>query len=332
MPFTFVLYQKRMFIDKSVAPDQDLKEKSEVISINGVPVLLILDSLLLLTKGDGKNDGKRLHSLQLSGLSKYEPFDVYYPLAFPNESNNFILEVVNEGSADVLRITVPAVSRRNRLELIEQKYGKQPSTDDDLWQFKIIDKNSAYLKIGTFVLRNLSFDYEDFIKDAFEQIVDLKIANLILDIRGNEGGMDEVNLFLAGFLSSKPLALSKYRQLLVYSKAPDSLRPYISTWDDDFYDRTDDVIRVDNRFFTWKEEQEETFSSPFPENKRFSGRLWILVDEANSSATFFLAQAAKENSLGTLVGTQTGGNRMGTNGGQLFFCVSPTLKLKWICR
>jgi len=44
---------------------------------------------------------------------------------------------------------------------------------------------------------------------------------------------------------------------------------------------------------------------------------------ANSSATFFLAQILKEQKVATLVGQESGGNLMGTNGGQLFFLTLP---------
>ena len=40
----------------------------------------ILDSLIQVVKGDGSNDGQRLHDLQLTGNGEFEALDVYVPL------------------------------------------------------------------------------------------------------------------------------------------------------------------------------------------------------------------------------------------------------------
>ena len=60
-----------------------------------------------------------------------------------------------------------------------------------------------------------------------------------------------------------------------------------------------------------------------PRPPRFTGRVWVLVGAANSSATFEFAQAVQQNRLGTLVGQPTGGNQRGINGGAFFFTRLP---------
>ncbi len=55
----------------------------------------------------------------------------------------------------------------------------------------------------------------------------------------------------------------------------------------------------------------------------FTGRLWVLVGAANSSATFEFAQTVRQNGLGKLVGQSTGGNQQGINGGAFFFLRLP---------
>jgi C-terminal processing protease CtpA/Prc len=60
----------------------------------------------------------------------------------------------------------------------------------------------------------------------------------------------------------------------------------------------------------------------------FAGRFYVLVDAANSSATFQFAQAVQQLGLGTLVGEPTGGNRRGINGGAFFFVQLPHSGIK----
>lgn len=54
----------------------------------------------------------------------------------------------------------------------------------------------------------------------------------------------------------------------------------------------------------------------------------MLIDAANSSATFFLTAGLKQNKIATVVGSETGGNLKGTNGGQLFFLRLPNSKIE----
>jgi len=60
-----------------------------------------------------------------------------------------------------------------------------------------------------------------------------------------------------------------------------------------------------------------------PSGKRFRGRVFLLIDATNSSATFQFAQAVKAHHLGTLVGEPTGGSQQGINGGAFFFLRLP---------
>jgi C-terminal processing protease CtpA/Prc len=60
-----------------------------------------------------------------------------------------------------------------------------------------------------------------------------------------------------------------------------------------------------------------------PAGKRFHGRVFVLIDAANSSATFQFAQNIHRLRLGTLIGQPTGGRQRGINGGAFFFLRLP---------
>jgi hypothetical protein len=325
VPFTFSIFEKQMIIDKNLS-EINLSEGSQVISINNISVSTIIDSLLHYVKGDGSNDGKRLIDLELSGLGKFEAFDIYFPLLFPPNKLTYALEIKSIGKDDNQNINVKSISRAERFMLMEKKYGKQPTTFDDLWSFKIRNEKTAYLELGTFVTNKLTIDWKKFLANAFDEIKSKNIPNLIIDVRGNEGGDDEVNLVLANHLASKPIAFPEFRQLLTYEKVSDELRPYLKTWDKGFYDRTGKVIYLNNGFYTWKKDRS---SKVINQNKNgYSGKVFLLVNAANSSATFFLASGLQQNEIATIIGTETGGNRKGTNGGNLFFLRLPNSKIE----
>lgn len=325
LPFTFFLYDKKMFIDKDLSA-ADIQGGAQIISINKVPVKLIIDSLLPYVKGDGGNDGKRLIDLELSGLGKYEAFDIFFPLLFPPVHSAYAIEYRQPNDDQLQQATVKTVSRAERLILMEQKYGKQPATLDDLWDFKILSEKTAYLKLGTFVTNKLTIDWKKFLSASFAAIKEKKIGNLIIDIRGNEGGDDEVNLVLARYLASKPIGFPPFKQLLKYETVAEEDKQYLNTWDKSFYDRSGKVINLNNGYYTFKRDRSNEVIS---QNKSaFAGKVFLLVNAANSSATFFLTGALQQNKIATVIGSETGGNLKGTNGGQLFFLWLPNSKIE----
>lgn len=326
VPFTFFLFDKKMFIEKNVSDVEELKRGTEILEINNVPVATIIDSLIQYVKGDGNNNLKRLNDLNLSGLGKFEAFDIFYPLLFPPINNSYSLKVKQPDKPNIFKININPISRIERFELIEKKYGKQPSTLDDLWSFKLLNNETGYLKIGTFVTNKLTIDWKNFLNNAFDELNKKNIKNLIIDIRGNEGGDDEVNLVIGKKLAKKQIEFPAFKELLRYEKVSDEFRPYLNTWDNSFYNRSGQLIKLENGFYTWKKDRGNSIIKQ--NSKAFQGNTYLLVDAANSSATFFLTAGLQRNKIATIVGSETGGNLKGTNGGQLFFLWLPNSKIE----
>jgi len=325
LPVTFQLFERRIIVDKNLT-DKKIEKGSEIISINDIPVKTIIDSLLLYVKGDGDNDNKRLKDLEISGFGSFETFDIYFPLLFPPVDSSYVLKIKDNENEIGRQVKVNCISRAERFSLIEQKYGKQPASYDDLWNFQIINNKTAYLQLGTFVTNKLTINWKAFLDKAFKAVRSENVSNLIIDVRGNEGGDDEVNLTLAKHLAYKPIAFPEFKEYLVYEKVADDLKPYLNTWDDSFYDRSKKLVNLNNGFYTWKKGIKKNVIRK--SRKAFKGNVYLLVDGANSSATFFLATALQQNKMATIIGTETGGNRKGTNGSNMFFLRLPNSKIE----
>ncbi len=326
VPFTFFLFDKRMFVEKNVSENENLKQGTEILAINNIPVAAIIDTLLQYAKGDGNNNLKRLNDLNLSGLGKFEAFDIFYPLLFQKNNDMYALEIKQPDQNNALQINVKAISRAERFARIEKKYGKQPSTYDDLWRFKLLNDEIGYLKIGTFVTNKLTIDWKTFLNKSFDELNEKKIQNLIIDIRGNEGGDDAVNLVLGKKLAKQEIEFPAFKELLRYEKVSNEHRPYLNTWDKSFFDRSGKLIAQGKGFYTWKKDKGNSIIKQ--NSKAFQGNTYLLVDAANSSATFFLTAGLQQNKIATIVGSETGGNLKGTNGGQLFFLWLPNSKIE----
>lgn len=114
--------------------------------------------------------------------------------------------------------------------------------------------------------------------------------------------------------------------MLRYEKVSDDVRPYLNSWDKSFNDRTGKLSNLKNGFYTWKKNRDNEVIN---QNKNaFGGKVFLLINAANSSATFFLTGGLQQNKVATIIGSETGGNRKGTNGGQLFFLWLPHSKIE----
>lgn len=296
LPFTFRLEERRMFVVADSS--HTLAAGAEVTAIDGVPVRKIVDTLLPLIRGDGANDGKRLHDLQT------EAFDLYFPLVFPARGER--AEIAVRGKRKP--VSVPRVTRQQR--------GGSSVSADEQWQFTR-DGDTATLRLGTFTTWTMKRDWRAFLRESFAAARGAR--TLVIDIRGNEGGDSDVVDEVVRHLIRKPLAVTGWREVVRYRKLPEELAAYVSSWDDSYRD-FGDLPDLGNGFFLRKEAAPRTIE-PAPD--AYAGKVELLIDEANSSATFMLASIVKEHRLATLIGKETGGNRRGTNGGRMVFLKLP---------
>jgi len=320
LPFTFRLIEGRMLITQDVSEHGQLAGK-EVRAINGVAVSAILDSLMQLVKGDGSNDAARMYSLELTGYEKFEPFDIFMPMGYPPVDGQYSLLVADPLTSGAPQtVQVNTLSRMERAERLEAQFGPQAQRPDDLWKLELLDDTTAYLQLGSFVTWKMDLDWKNFLKKAFAEMKKQRTRHLILDIRGNGGGTTEVYTTVLEYLLKEPIELNAFKDRVVYERVPERLLPYLGTWDESIKDLSSMVVPAEPGFYQLKKERIKTLK---PRKDAFDGRVSLLVDAANSSATFYLAHYAKAHQLATLYGSPTGGNLRGTTGGMLFFMNLP---------
>ena len=100
----------------------------------------------------------------------------------------------------------------------------------------------------------------------------------------------------------------------------------MSTWSKWFYNNGLWTKKLDKRYRTPRFTKSK---KRIKKNKNaYKGDTYLLINEGNSSATFFLAENCKVNAYATLIGSETGGTKMGINGGQIFFLKLPKTKIE----
>ena len=312
LPFSFSLIDYTMIVDSSLT--EKIRHNDIIKCINDIPVSKIIDSLSHYIKADGNRKSKKIKDLQVLFEARYNYFDYYFPLIY-GFKDSVSIELIG---GEIHRI--PLITKQDRNARISQN-----TSYDDMWSYSFYE-HYAYLKLGTFVTWKMSLDWEAYLDEFFEQLTKKRIQNLIIDIRDNEGGMTEVTDYLTNRLANKSGILIPRRKHLVYKKVSKNLKPHLSTWSKWFYNVSWWTKKLDNRYRTPR------FSRIKKKIKRntkgFQGQTFVLVNEANSSATFILAENLKINKYATLVGTETGGTKKGINGGQIFFLKLPNSNIE----
>ena len=327
VPFTFNRIGKRLFIDKNASDNEQLKKGLEILSINGIATDTIMTRLVDYITSDGNNFEKRLQRLTLSGNSKFELFDIFFPLEFPHHGE-FQLQLKDHRTDEMQQTSVKAMSKTKRTQILKQRYTDFGSSFEEGWKFSILNEKTAQLQIKSFAIFSSDFNWKEFLDNAFKSVKNKKIENLVIDIRGNEGGDAQVVEYILERIIDTPITVKLPAQTTVYRTIPERLKKYISTWDKRPYEWGNKVKELPNGRYKLKDMYAETSQTYRPKKAGFNGNVYVLTDAENSSATHIMATYVKAYKLATLVGQETGGNQKGLNGGYMFFHRLPNTRVE----
>ncbi len=321
VPFTFRIIDQEAYIYQNLSQHTALSPGDRIESLNGIPMKQVLEELKRFVKADGANDGKRLFDLQVFALDNYEAFDIYLPFVIDLDST-IRLQLSDYESGKQKDAEVTLLTRKERFDLLTERYGKQIESYDDYWNFEILENNIGYLQIGTFVTWKMKLNWRQFLDDAFSTLQKQQIPHLIIDIRGNEGGDAAVQALLYKKLRNKLSENGPFQQTLKTNYVSDEIRPYLETWSNEYYDMRNNTVAMSNGFYTFKKEG-MIMGTKKAEKGAYTGNVYLLADASNSSGTYFLINYLKNNYLATVVGQTSGGNQQGITGGQMFMLQLP---------
>ncbi len=325
LPFHFRWLDGKMIVVRNFSSDKRITAGTEIVSINGTPAKEVLAKLMTIARADGSNDAKRVSYLEVLGNDRIEAFDVYLPLFYPQTNSKFALKIKPVGPK-TMETTVDGLTYEQRLSSMNP--ANKADENAQAFDLRYLDDKTAVLSMPGWALYDSKWNWRKFIEDTMDELIAKNIANLIVDIRPNEGGLD-VGDVLISRLIDRDISLSQTKRFVRYQKAPADLVPFLDTWDRSFDNWGTSATDLKDGFYTLKRYDDNANGSLIkPNGKRFAGRVFVLVGATNSSATFQFARTIKHNKLGTLVGQPTGGNQRGINGGAFYFLRLPKTKIE----
>jgi C-terminal processing protease CtpA/Prc len=320
LPFAFEWMGSRMAVTRD-GGDGKLPRGTEILEIGGKPVAQIQELMMESARADGANDAKRASLLSVYGAESVEPFDQLLPAVVRLDSGRVKIKA---RFGEVVRqdLTVNLVSAKERSKNLKPKV-----STDLTWKFKFLDSDTALMTLPTFVIWQSKQDWKGFLKESFEELNSRPGSKLIIDVRGNEGGADEVNLVLGQWLASEKISLPVTRSHVKYQRVSPELRPFLATWDEGFYNFSKEIEKEDNGLFLLRQ---NLFNprSVGPIDTAFKGPVVLLVDSSCSSATYYLARIMQSSGRAKIVGRETGGSQKGMTGGRMMFLTLPNTKIE----
>ena len=278
-PLEIAFEYDKALVRKNWSDDGSIEIGAEVISINGLSMSEVLSKLYPQISAERpyfKHAKIELYS-----------FPRYYWQVF-GEQDDFTVEIRSNGVIKSYSL--------NAISLMEGYEAKRTEVLNSTMQLEFLD-SSAYLNPGGF--GGDKKKYRAFIDSAFVQINNKKSKNLILDLRNNPGGDDAFSDYMVSYIADRPFKWNSSFTLKTSKFLKEHIRKNNDTtqvfWkkalahkDGEIYDYNFDAYR------------------PQPAARRFSGKVYVLVNRQSHSQSAVTASQIQDYGFGTIVGEETG--------------------------
>ncbi|WP_419700479.1 S41 family peptidase [Mucilaginibacter sp. NFX135] len=293
----------------------ELHTGDEIVSINNVPVAAIIDHGSDLYAGDGHN--KTFKELFLSEYDGFEDACNYYYHWTPPYH---ISLRTKQGALKTMDVNA-AVKGAAQLE--------HPKTGDNYAGW-IIAKNTDYLPLrflksgSTAWFEVHSYQYNDttIFKEAFKQIHEKGIKNLIIDLRHNTGGDIRVGAKLLSYLADTPFPMVGDVRSRLPNPAINHFEKYFDTAKTASFNQSFNPTHIKEGAY-YHVDFRPVFGNllgiaPLDKTAHFKGNLLVLIDGATFSSGALSATAIKTFCKNAkFIGRETAGGAEGCSGGTI---------------
>ncbi len=319
-PYTVKLLNDDLLINIS---NTEIPLGSKIHKINDININLIIEKIRKYYTTDGLNiSGKSI------GINSV--FAKYYKYEF-GIFDTFKIEYSEPYSTEIITKNIKSISNKLRYESFLNRNSKSIDSlnytnfkKEDKYKFEFKSKNSAILTVNSFNIGgNKSARehkiYKKYLEKWFKELYDLKVQNLIIDVRFNGGGTDPNDILLFSFLANQKFRENK-SAFINTTKIPFS--EYI-IWDDENNKITEnekkrfekELNKEFPNFIDGKYYQSVAFNKFIEPNKyAFKGRIYLLISERTASAGSLFASLVASNTNAVTIGNETMGGYFGHNG------------------
>ena len=331
LPIRFKFIEGRMIVVSNDGQAGAPPPGAEIVGVNGTPAPVAISTLAKAVAYDGVTDPSILAKLSADGDLLGDDFNEYWP-AFYGFPTAWTLDWKRPADLRVSRVTLAPIGFKAWAGL-GWPGGVYRDEFYNAIRWRVAGK-TAYLRIDTFVNYRNPVEATAFLGGFFKTLKTQGVSHLILDLRENGGGSEDVSVALGRYLMpgrftwSKPVLLKAVR----YGDLP----AHMESWGDRkalFEPPMSNFTRTRDGWWARRPavDKDDDDASVLPQAvspDRFKGRLTILTGPRNGSgATRTIAQF-KDKLGATLVGEESSGSAVGPTAGHIFLLTLPNSGLK----
>ncbi|MDN3203350.1 S41 family peptidase [Algoriphagus sediminis] len=268
IPLSVKIADEKLWVWLDLSKEQKLIRGHEILSINGMRSSDILRKIYLNTPTDGdiRTYAQRTIENNFSWM--------YY--LYVDRENRFEIET-KSGSGEIQKTRIQALTREKHFENYAEYYPNraraQEMEETDAFYSLEFEGLTSFLTIPSFDRARVEendINSKRLYKTIFEELKQNEIQNLIIDLRGNTGGLNEFADDIVPFIQKKP------------SDSP-----------------------LLKRTISW-EGKIRNYRFPKASNLAFTGSIIVLVDGRTYSAGNTIARYLKEYGDAIFIGEETG--------------------------
>lgn len=278
-PLELAFEDEKVFVRKNWSNNKTLSVGTQILSINDIPIFDILEELAPLVSAE-RNYFK---------LAKIEAFSFprYYWLRF-GKVDSFKVRLLQNGHENEAMIKAVPV-----IDGFERKREEVLNASPKLTFYEKI----AYLNTGSFSGDEKKF--QQFVDSAFVEIKKHDVDKLIIDFRNNSGGNDSYSNYVIAHIADHPFNWISSFKL----KTSQVLKDYVRANQDTTQTYWQEILAHKNgEVYDYHFENNE----PKPENVRFKGDVFVLVNRQSHSQSTVAAAQVQDYKFATIVGEETG--------------------------
>ncbi|GAB4019569.1 S41 family peptidase [Spirosoma koreense] len=323
IPFFIRPVESRYFISHNVSVDTSLRRGTELLTING-RTIADLHRELMNADHSGSDGDNKTGRQQWSLVQFADYYAAWYGSA---DSIHITYRLANDTTVRATRLPCPTLSEfRTAMQSRYRAEIEQVSRQFNL-SVRMVDTltHTAVLRVSSFMgfkkKDPFQWAFNRRLKEAFRQLHEQNVQNLVVDMQGNGGGIVLNSARLLRYWMPRPFQIMAQEKMKRAARAE-----LITRWN---------PVSAINFSLQYKADNSGGFSSRSahhryrPRHKdAFKGNLYFLMNGASFSATTSVLAKTLDSGIGTFIGEASGSAYWGDFAGHFKTITLPNSRLQ----
>ncbi len=318
LPVRIRILDGRAYVRYDLTKEGELPAGSEILRVNGRAVSALIEKMIPHIPGDGTIRTGRIKTLE-------DNFPILYRYLVSQDDHYEVELLLADGSDRLVRVAAETLAESGKVgqsRYPELSHERPPALALEIRESAKV----AVLTVRSFggsVKDRDGNDYNAFLDQSFRKIQEQKVADLIVDLRGNGGGSDVYGSRLFSYLTDR--TFEYYDHLGMVVERVDFLKH--TSLPEDFNDQIDQRVRVDDQGRRLAVGH-PNLQTQKPLEPGFRGPVIFLIDRGSFSATAEFASVAHYKKRGVFIGEETAGGYHGNTSGMSYRLTLPNTRLQ----